>query len=48
MLQQGWARCLEETKGRGIIAPEEKIVDEVQNQQDEELAAINARFTVNR
>ena len=40
MLEQGWMRCLEETKGRGIVTPEQEIVDDAQAYEDGTLAEI--------
>jgi len=40
LLEQGWMRCLEETKGRGIVTPEQEIVDDAQAYEDGTLAEI--------
>ena len=48
LLDAAWGRCKLETKGRGVIAPEQEIVDEVQEYEDATLADINERFSVRR
>ena len=48
LLDAAWNKCVKETHGRGIIAPEQAIVDEFQAQEDATLADINERFSVRR
>ena len=48
LLDAAWNKCVKETNGRGVLAPEQEIVDEFQAQEDATLADINERFSVRR
>ncbi len=48
LLNAGWEKAKQETGGRGLIAPEQQMVDEEQAYEDSTLTDINNRFTVRR
>jgi hypothetical protein len=48
LLDAAWTKCLSETKGRGVLAPEEEIVQEESIQESASLVDINSRYTVRR
>ena len=46
LLDAAWTKCLRETNGRGILTPEEELVQEEFALEDASLADINSRYTV--
>jgi len=48
LLNAGWELCKQEAFGRGYVSQAQSIAEEAETTQDEELDAINAKYTLAR
>jgi len=48
LFNAGWEECKRETFGRGYVSEAQSIAEEAETTQDEEIDAINARYTLAR